>query len=162
MYDALDVSRYIINYSNEKEYGISNLKLQKILYLVQAYFLTSTEGHRPCFADPIEAWNFGPVVPTVYHEFKQYGAGDIPSVVSYIEFDPDNIWNSKRIRYETKIQKEDRSRIADVVGRFADFSAHDLLTLVQRQSPWIETYVPGQHNEITNDEIRRFFENSCP
>ena len=42
MYNALDVSRYIINYSNDKNYGISNLKLQKILYFVQAYFLTST------------------------------------------------------------------------------------------------------------------------
>ena len=38
MYDVLEVSKYIINYSNEKQYGISNLKLQKILYLVQAFF----------------------------------------------------------------------------------------------------------------------------
>ncbi len=30
MYHVLDVCRYIINYSNENDYGISNLKLQKI------------------------------------------------------------------------------------------------------------------------------------
>lgn len=31
-YDVLEVCRHVINYSNEKEYGISNLKLQKVLY----------------------------------------------------------------------------------------------------------------------------------
>ena len=38
LYNVLDISRYIINYSNQQGYGISNLKLQKILYFVQAYF----------------------------------------------------------------------------------------------------------------------------
>ena len=35
-YKVLDVCKYVIDYSNEKEYGISNLKLQKILYFIQA------------------------------------------------------------------------------------------------------------------------------
>ena len=38
-YDVLEVCRHVINYSNEKEYGISNLKLQKVLYFIQSYFL---------------------------------------------------------------------------------------------------------------------------
>ena len=63
-YNVLDISRYIINYSNVKDYGISNLKLQKILYFVQAYFLIETGS--PCFKEKIEAWDFGPVVPKAY------------------------------------------------------------------------------------------------
>ena len=38
-YDVLEVCRHVINYSNEQDYGISNLKLQKVLYFIQAYFL---------------------------------------------------------------------------------------------------------------------------
>lgn len=30
------------------------------------------------FFDTIEAWDFGPVVPNVYHTFKMYGGGQIP------------------------------------------------------------------------------------
>lgn len=30
IYNVLDVSRHIINYSEEKDYGVSNLKLQKL------------------------------------------------------------------------------------------------------------------------------------
>ena len=58
MYKAIDVARHIINYSNEKRYGISNLKLQKLLYMVQAYYLVKTDEHKPCFDDPILP-NFG-------------------------------------------------------------------------------------------------------
>lgn len=39
MYNVLDISRYIINYSNDCNYIISNLKLQKLLYFIQVYFL---------------------------------------------------------------------------------------------------------------------------
>lgn len=38
-YNVLDICRHIINYSDEKDYGVSNLKLQKLLYFVQAYFM---------------------------------------------------------------------------------------------------------------------------
>ena len=55
-YDLLGVCRLIVNYSNEKEYNISNLKLQKLLYYIQAYFLVKKK--RPCFDEDIEAWIF--------------------------------------------------------------------------------------------------------
>lgn len=33
-YNVLDVCHYVIQYSNEHDYGISNLKLQKVLYFI--------------------------------------------------------------------------------------------------------------------------------
>lgn len=60
MYDVLDVSYFIINYSNSKNYPISNLKLQKLLYFVQTYFLIIKD--ESCFTGDIVAWNIGPVV----------------------------------------------------------------------------------------------------
>ena len=70
-YNVLGVSRYIINYCNENYYLISNLKLQKILYFVQAFFLEAK--NEECFREEIEAWDFGPVVPEVYREYRKYG-----------------------------------------------------------------------------------------
>ena len=82
MYDVCDLSRYIINYSNKKDYGISNLKLQKILYFIQAAFIVY-KG-KQCFNAPIEAWDFGPIVPIAYREFKMYGCADIPPITSFL------------------------------------------------------------------------------
>lgn len=158
LYRALDVSRYVIDYSNQKEYGISNLKLQKILYFIQAFFLISKEDGTPCFKEKIEAWDFGPVVPEVYREYKQYGSADIPTMRYYIEFDEENIWNSKRKIYGTHvIAKEDEKLINAVVDKFSKYSATDLVTLTHNQAPWENAYVPHKNNEITNEAIKEYF-----
>ena len=39
MNKTIEISKYIVNYANEKGLGITNLKLQKLLYYVQAAFL---------------------------------------------------------------------------------------------------------------------------
>ncbi|MFR6290507.1 MAG: Panacea domain-containing protein [Peptococcaceae bacterium] len=158
MNNALDVARYVINYSNEKGYGISNLKLQKIMYFIQAYFLTAEIDSSPCFSEKIEAWDFGPVVPEVYHEFKQYGSGDIPTINSYIVFDKMNIWNSHREEYNPDIiNEEEQKMINAVVDQFSDYSASDLVELTHRQAPWKKAYMQGRNCEITQDSIRRYF-----
>ena len=51
VYSALEVARHIINYVNSNDQLLSNLKLQKLLYFVQAEFLISQE--RICFTDDI-------------------------------------------------------------------------------------------------------------
>lgn len=158
LYNVLDVSRYVINYSNDKDYGISNLKLQKVLYFIQAYFLISTLNNVPCFKEKIEAWNFGPVVPEAYQEYSQYGSTDIPTVVSFIALDYDNIWNSERKIFDSSIISNKHKRIInDVIDKFADYSATDLVELTHRQSPWKEAYVSHKNNEITIESIRQYF-----
>lgn len=154
-YDVLDVSRYIINYSNKNDYGISNLKLQKLLYFVQAYFLIQT-GH-PCFKDKIEAWDFGPVVPVAYREFKGFAGMDIPTLKSYIAFDENYIWNTKHIEFEENcIDNDDKTLIDKIVDEFSNYSATDLVELTQHQTPWIDAIL-SQNNEITNKSIFEYF-----
>lgn len=158
-YSALDISRYAINYSNEKGYGISNLKLQKILYFIQAFFLVKTPNNIPCFKEKIDAWDFGPVVPEVYQEYKQFGSTNIPTITYYLDVDYNNIWNSKRKKFDKKIiSADDRKRVNTVIDSFSEYSATDLVTLTHMQDPWKNAYVPNKNNEISNDAIRKYFE----
>src|SRR5687767_14250246 len=50
---------------------ITHLKLQKLLYFAHGWYLALTG--EPLFEDKVEAWQFGPVIPPVYHQFKKYG-----------------------------------------------------------------------------------------
>ncbi len=75
MYSAIVIANYIIEYEHSQNRRISNLKLQKLLYFVQAQFFRIIGV--PCFNDKIEAWSFGPVVVNVYHAYKFYGGMDI-------------------------------------------------------------------------------------
>ena len=149
----------IIDFGQPKEYGISNLKLQKILYFIQAYFLIC-EPSRCCFRAKIEAWNFGPVVPIAYNEYTMFGGCDIPTVRSYIVWDKHNIWNSKRIRFEdVVIADEDKVLIDKVVDKFAKYTATDLVALTQRQTPWMDAYMNNQISEITPESLKNYFSN---
>lgn len=166
-YDVLDVCRFVINYSNEKGYGISNLKLQKVLYFIQAYYLSYTDKQQPCFGEVIEAWDFGPVVPVAYKEYKQFGSGDIPTIKTYtnINFEKDNLsfedlWNADYFEYdENCINEKDRAIISSVVDKFSKYSASDLVKLTHNQAPWRSAYEKYMNNEITNESIRGYFGN---
>ena len=145
MYSALSVARHIIDYSHEIGYGISNLKLQKVLYFVQAEFLVSTSS--PCFSDTIEAWDFGPVVPAVYHRYKVYGSAIIPA--------SNTPWMSI---FEQPISEGDKRLINSVVDRLIGYSAATLVNVTHNQTPWKNAYVRGYNNPISNHSIRAFFE----
>ena len=144
-YKVLDVCQYVIDYSNEKEYGISNLKLQKILYFIQAYFLISQHS-RCCFDDRIEAWDFGPVVPKAYRKYKQFGSSDIPTIMDFEKTDSNGC-----------IADADKKLIKTVIDKFADYSATDLVGLTHNQSPWIDAYIPHMNREITPEAIKEYF-----
>ena len=148
MYDAKLVAKHIIDYSNSNNCGISNLKLQKVLYFVQAEFLVSKPDHSPCFADDIEAWDFGPVVPTVYHQYKVYGRASIPSSKSGRTFG----YNGAQ-----KISNADQRIINNMVDKLQDYSASTLVRVTHAQDPWQKAYMCGYNNKITNQSIIEFF-----
>jgi uncharacterized phage-associated protein len=75
MASAGDVAKYII-----KSLPVDNLKLQKLLYYSQAVHLVLNDK-APLFPGVIEAWDYGPMAPPVYREYKQYGLEIIPYVV---------------------------------------------------------------------------------
>ena len=71
-YSAFDLARYVLKKCIDEDHPISNLQLQKILYYIQECFLK--EKDRKAFSEPIEAWQFGPVIPKVYDEYCIYGS----------------------------------------------------------------------------------------
>lgn len=156
IYNVLDVCRYIINYSNEKGYEISNLKLQKLLYFVQGCFLI--EKNEPCFNDPIEAWEFGPVVSEAYQEYKMYGASNIPPITKYFHIDKENWLNSGYVKYQDNvISNEDKKIIEQVVDSLSSATALDLVRTTHEQTPWKDAYVAGKNSIISLDDIKKYF-----
>ena len=161
-YDVLDIARYIINKCNENGIIISNLKLQKLLYFVQGYTFAFTE-HR-CFTNIIQAWDYGPVCPDAYHEFKRYGAMNIPTVKNYssIELEGQQIVLTNKVFDPSTIDSLTREIIDAVVDNYGKYSASALVDITHDQLPWRETYYshPSEKNVIINDDtIRQYFEN---
>lgn len=68
MFDASEIANYFIWLSHETGALLTNLKLQKLLYYSQGWYLAFYQ--KPLFKDNIEAWIHGPVVPCIYKKYK--------------------------------------------------------------------------------------------
>lgn len=139
MYNVLTISDYILRRCSDEGYTVSNLKLQKLLYFVQAEFLVTTG--KPCFREKIVAWDFGPVIPEVYRKFCIFGSAHIP--VSAVA--------------NPILSKETKELIDGIVFTCLPFSSSQLVEITQRQTPWLNAYIKGYGSEITNESILNFF-----
>ena len=142
IYHALNIAQYVIARCNSKKKFISNLKLQKILYFIQAEFLVS-KG-KPCFHESIEAWDFGSVIPDVFYKYSVYGSGHIPYV--------------KESKASYIISVKDKELLKGIIDECSMYSSTRLLGIIHNQTPWIEAYESGYHNEIRQESIKEFFE----
>lgn len=140
MYCALDIARYIICYAYEKGVTITNLKLQKLLYYAQAWYLVNFGT--TLFEDKIEAWQFGPVVPNVYNEFKNFGRNPI-------ELPEDECTNI--ISDENCINYLD-----EFCEHFMKYSATDLVSMTHNEEPWKMAYL-SDNKEIKPDVMKEYY-----
>jgi uncharacterized phage-associated protein len=101
---------------------ISNLKLQKLLYYAQGVNLAFHDT--PLFRDRIRAWDHGPVIPSIYHKYKEYGDGAIPK--------PNNV-------NFAVFTKKDRTVMDEVWKVFGQFSAWKLRNMTHAEPPWKNT-----------------------
>lgn len=61
-----------------RDWNVSNLELQKLLYI--AHMVHLGEHGEPLISDHFEAWDYGPVVPSLYQHLRGFGAGSIGNV----------------------------------------------------------------------------------
>lgn len=118
---------------NGGEY-ITHLKLQKLLYFAQGSY-SAIEG-RPLFDEKIYAWTHGPVVKSLYPEFKSYADHGIT-----------------RYRRVT-IDKHTEAILEEVYRVFGQYSAWALREITHAQVPWQDTPL---NEEIPLSLITKYF-----
>lgn len=136
MYTAIDLSKYIVLKCKRDSHPISNLQLQKILFYIQKEFLGKG---KMAFADDIEAWQFGPVVPNVYYYFCGFGAMPI-----------------SMIQGEYSIE-EDKSIIDAIIEAKRSLNPWELVAETHKPGgAWDQIYRDGvgNHNVIPTELIR--------
>lgn len=139
MTDIFSIANYLINESNHL---VTNLKLNKLLYYVYGVNLVFNDGER--ISESPQAWKYGPVFPTVYHEFKRFGAGSITEGKSGIE----DIGNPM-----VKLAAD------KVFEHYFGMEGYQLVSLTHKPgSPWAQTYKRFKKDvTIPDDCIRTYF-----
>jgi uncharacterized phage-associated protein len=136
-----DVAKCFLYLDDENEGdGISNLKLQKLVYYAQGFF--SAIHDKPLFNNEISAWAHGPVVPELYHKYKLYGSNPIPVPIDF---------------NRSSLTTGELELIEEVFEVFGQFSAWKLRNMTHEESPWINH--EQQADTIPLPEITKYFKN---
>lgn len=120
-------------------WSLSNLKMQKILYIAHMYHLGNHDS--PLVQGLFEAWDYGPVHPDLYHRAKVFGADPVG-----------NIFRSFKALEDEATEK----RILDAAAeQLAGISSAQLIATTHREGgAWAKHYVPGVRGiEIPNEDI---------
>lgn len=142
---ALDIANYFVQVSSqEDEPDLTNLKLQKLLYFAQGKYLA--KFGKPLFSEEIEAWDYGPVVSDVYHQFKH--CGNFPITVFDTPHDTNNI------------PKDVAAFLQEIWSEYAKYSAGYLVQEThQAGAPWKKYFSRGLNSVIPKEELKTFFSN---
>jgi uncharacterized phage-associated protein len=136
IYKTNQVADYII--FKFREDNLTNLKLQKLLYYIQAWSL-AIRGTR--FIDcEFEAWIHGPVCRELYDRFK-----GLYTFVSLETEDYESVVSA--------IQEEDREFIDFILDNYGGFSGSELENMSHQELPWQDARKGCRQYEFSNNVI---------
>lgn len=125
---------------------LSNLSLQKILYIAHLIYLG--RRNEPLFDETFQAWNYGPVLPSVYHKAKIFGSDPVRNVfhsVPNLEEGPE------------------ADVLAETVEKLSNKSPSQLVAITHwDKGAWAKHYMPGMNMVIPNDDVLREYQDRYP
>ncbi|BDI29436.1 hypothetical protein CCAX7_14870 [Capsulimonas corticalis] len=159
-YETEAVANYILELANIENKPISPMKLHKLLYFAHGWHLAITG--QPLLDESIEAWNYGPVVHTIYQEFKEFGNSPITTFATVFKkgsrtgFEVAKLPEGAEYELARKILK----RVWDV---YKDYTALQLSSMThEKGTPWSQVVgkfkgrVPLR-TEIDDTLIKEYF-----
>ncbi|OGP82869.1 MAG: hypothetical protein A2Z08_06965 [Deltaproteobacteria bacterium RBG_16_54_11] len=141
---AAKVADYILCYFHERGDEISNLKLQKLIYYCQGWFLGL---HRePLFYDSLEAWKRGPVQSKLYKRFKTYQYHPIDEDPACPNFDDSRV----------------KPLVDYILDKYGCYTAIELEKKTHQEPPWLDARqglkpTDESTNIISNAVMEDFF-----
>lgn len=137
-YRAVDIANYFITKGVETGRPVSNMKLQKLIYYAQGWYMALYNG-QTLFEEDFKRWNFGPVCPPVYNKFKKCGAS--PITVGYPEAVP---------IFDPNLQ----AFLGKIWNLYGQYTAVQLSELSHKEDPWLNAEDFGL---ISKDSLRAYF-----
>lgn len=147
VYTPAHVANFFLSKAQEEGREIDPLKLQKLVYIGYGWVLAVLE--RRLFSEAIEAWDHGPVVPSLYHEFKHYRWRPIDAYAIDLDWEHGDF-------VEPHIPPEDErvilvlQKVWDIYKRFTGWALRNKTH--EDDTPWSRTYDSASRRLTIPDE----------
>lgn len=152
MYNASIVANALLQRGfKESRRDLTPMKVQKLVWFLNGWHLAITGA--PSITQPFEAWQYGPVVSSIYHGLKKYGSSPVTDYLK--DYDPTT---STFIAYVPAVEDTKFAEILDLTWeKYIGIDAIGLSAMTHAPgSPW---YVAKQHGQsnIDNTLIKNYF-----
>jgi uncharacterized phage-associated protein len=158
-YKAKSIANAFLTLANRDGYKVDPMKLQKLLFYANGYYIAENDGE-PLINEYFEAWDYGPVAPTVYYEFREYRNSPIPRFAY--------TWDERLARQIVAPQPVDDPKAESVIAwvweQYRDFSGLQLSHMTHKSGgPWHSARIRASNSHMRNErlesgELRRYFE----
>ena len=150
-HNPLAVANYFIEQSDDR---LTCTKLIKLVYIAHGYTLAIT--NQPLVNEYALAWKYGPVFPSIYHEFKKLS--QITKSQKAREFDD----MGENLRECQSDFTENEMAIMDfILNKYGNMAAWELSALTHVEgSPWSQTIEKSNEIEgmsIDNEMIKTYY-----
>ncbi|MDR3228839.1 MAG: DUF4065 domain-containing protein [Puniceicoccales bacterium] len=77
-YTALTVANTFIGLAKSEGWALTNMQVQKLVFLAHGFHMAHPWFKREALvSEPVEAWRWGPVFPSLYTKLKEFGGQPI-------------------------------------------------------------------------------------
>jgi uncharacterized phage-associated protein len=164
-FPATAIANEFLKIAKDEAEPITPLHIQKYVYFAHGWHLALKTD--PLIRERVYAWDYGPVIPNLYHAFKQYGSSAITAFAKDVNVS--QVDGKVKLSYQEtwigNISEDEEKKIYTIalVKRVWDvysvFSAIQLSNLTHADdSPWSQAR--QQHQTVIPDElIREYFKN---
>lgn len=156
--NSISVANYVVKTDQKKQLEITNLKMQKVLFFLQGYFLSQYQTK--LLKGNFTKWKYGPVQKEVYSAFKLNQAFPIKKPAVVVKSVPMDI-----VSYEPLLDKNlipDVTEFEQLIGTLTKIPADNLIKMSRDYDNWAEDKSKVYHNKeliYQPNEIKACFNN---
>lgn len=156
VYSAKAIANLLIDVAKRHDSSVDQMKLQKLVYICHGWHLATTG--EPLFQDDIEAWQYGPVIPALYDEFKNCGRNTITDYATEVQVIEDDLsveFVAPKVEESDAHTHQLANKIWSIYGQYSGPQLSNLTHMAG--TPWDNIFNNTQRVKIPNALIRSHF-----
>lgn len=139
MVNILDLAKYVGLSLIVREMSVSHLKIQKLVYYIQAWYMVAYGRKHTLIEDVPQAWVNGPVYRTIYDEYKDKSANMCDHLqLSDFTTETDVSKAIAQLVEKMQLTKEQIETIDQVIMLYGSKSQNFLIFQTHNELPWAE------------------------
>ncbi len=140
MHNSVDIAQIFLDKAEKDNKGLTPMQLLKLTYIAHGWML-GIHG-KPLINEPIEAWQYGPVIRNLYAKIKKHRS---------------NFINEKISNNTPELSDDEQEIIDETFEKYGDYTGWELSNITHKQgTPW-DKYKDTPVKTIPMDDIFKYY-----